>query len=218
MILLYAVVPPDATAPEVGGLGGHRLETIRAGLAAVIVEECAERPVPTAGESRRFAKIICDLAMATPMLPIRFPTVLPTSSAVLAELQAHEARWQRRLIELDGLSEVVIRAQGADSNHELDAASRRSGTSYLMSRAAALRQRDACVAEISELVRGWAQEIKVLPSQQGIRIACLVANADMRQLRDAVLGWQQAGDDRQVVVGGPWPPFSFVVDGEAESA
>jgi hypothetical protein len=217
-MLLYAVVPADSTAPDVGGLAGHHLETIRAALAAVVVEECAERPFPAAGESQRFAKIICDLAMATPVLPIRFPTVLPTSSAVLAELQAHEAEWQRRLIQLEGLSEVVIRAQGEDSDHELDAASRTSGTSYLVSRAAALRQRDACVAEISELVRGWAHEIKVLPSQQGIRIACLVANADMPQLRDALRAWQQAGNHRQAVVGGPWPPFSFVADQEPESA
>ena len=85
-------------------------------------------------------------------------------------------------------------------------------------RAAALRRRDASVAEISELVRDWAREMKVLPSQRGIRIACLVSNADIPQLRDAVLGWQQAGDHGQVVVSGPWPPFSFVVDQEAESA
>ena len=216
-MLLYAVVPADAAAAVGGGLAGHRLETIRGGLAAVVVEECAQRPSATSDESRTFAKIICDLATANPVLPIRFPTVLPTRSEVLAELQAREAGWQRRLTELDGLSEVVIRAQAVDSDHELDAASRRSGTSYLVSRAAALRQRDACVAEISELVRGWAREMKVLPSQQGIRIACLVADADMPQLRDAVLGWQQADDQRQVVVGGPWPPFSFVVAQEAES-
>jgi len=217
-MLLYAVVPPDAAAPNGAGLGGHRLETIRSALAAMIVEECPDRLDATNEDSQTFAEILCNVATTTPLLPIRFPTMLTTRSAVLAELQAHETAWRSRLDELHGLSELVIRAQWPEPDHELDAASRRSGTSYLEGRAAALRRRDASVAEISELVRDWAREIKVLPSQQGIRLACLVANADMPQLREAVLGWQQAGDHRQAVVGGPWPPFSFVVDQEAESA
>jgi len=217
-MLLYAVVPPDATAPDGKGLASPRLETIRSALAAMIVEECPDRLHGTNEESRTFAEILCRLATTTPLLPIRFPTMLTTRSAVLAELQANETGWSKRLAELRGLSEVVIRAKWPDPNGELDAASRRSGTSYLESRAAALRRGDASIAEISELVRDWARDLKVLPSQQGIRIACLVADADIPLLRDAVLGWQQVGDHGQVVVGGPWPPFSFVVDQEAESA
>ena len=96
-MLLYAVVPADATASEGRGLLGGRLETIRGALAAVIAEESAGRLDATGDESRAFAKIICDLATAIPMLPIRFPTMLPTRSAVLAELQAKEAAWRQRL-------------------------------------------------------------------------------------------------------------------------
>jgi hypothetical protein len=217
-MLLYAVVPPDATAPDGHGLANHRLETIRSSLAAMIVEECPDRLAGTNEESRTFAEILCDLPATSPLLPIRFPTMLATRSAVLAELQANETAWSKRLDELRGLSEVVIRAESPSLDQELDAASRRSGTSYLEGRAAALRRRDALVAEISQLVRHWARETKVLPPQQGIRIACLVSPADIPQLRDAVLSWQQAGDHGEVVVGGPWPPFSFVVDQEAESA
>jgi hypothetical protein len=217
-MLLYAVIPPDATAPDGHGLANHRLETIRSALAAMIVEECPDRLAGTKEESRTFAEILCNLPATTPLLPIRFPTMLSTRSAVLAELQANETAWSKRLAELRGLSEVVIRAQWSGPDQELDAASRGSGTSYLEGRAAALRRRDASVAEISQLVRDWAREMKVLPSQRGIRIACLVSNADIPQLRDAVLAWEQSGDHGQVVVGGPWPPFSFVVDQEAESA
>jgi gas vesicle protein GvpL/GvpF len=217
-MLLYAVIPADASPLEVRGLAGHRLETIRTAYAAVIVEEHPDRPGTTRDESFAFAKIICDLATATPMLPIRFPTVLPTASAVLAELQAHGAEWQRRLIELAGLSEVVIRAQPPKADHEADSASRSSGTSYLVSRAAAMQQRDTSIAEIGELVRDWAREIKVLRSQQGVRIACLVSDADVPQIRHAVEDWQQARDGREAVVSGPWPPFSFVEPQEALSA
>lgn len=216
-MLLYAVVTPDAATPDGDGLRGHRLETIRSARAAMIVEECPDRLDASKEASQTFAAILCNLAIETRLLPIRFPTMLTTRSAVLAELQAHERAWRCRLDELNGLSEVVIRAQWRKPDHELDAASRRSGTSYLEGRAAALRRHDAAVTEISELVGDWAREIKVLPSQQGVRLACLVANADMPQLRDAVLDWQLAGDHRQVVVGGPWPPFSFV-DQEAGTA
>jgi hypothetical protein len=215
-MLLYAVVPADAIAPETSGLAGHRLEIIRGKLAAVIVEESSDRINPTGDESRAFGEIICDLATTISLLPIRFPTMLPTRSAVLAELQANEAAWRGRLTELDGLSEVVIRAQwpqGAD--RDLDSASGSSGTSYLMNRAAVIHRQEASVAEISELVQAWARKMKVLPSQQGVRIACLVAHADVPPLKNAVLTWEQAGSDRQAVVSGPWPAFSFVIDQEA---
>ena len=43
-MLLYAVVPVDATAPEMHGLAGTRLEIIRGKLAAVIVEEFENLP------------------------------------------------------------------------------------------------------------------------------------------------------------------------------
>ena len=66
-------------------------------------------------------------------------------------------------------------------------------------------------------MRPWSREIKVLPSQQGIRLACLVADADVPQLRDAVKTWQQTRSGRQAVVSGPWPVFSFVGDQEAVS-
>jgi hypothetical protein len=216
-MLLYAVVPADAAASESRGLRGRRLETIRGALAAVIAEESSERLDATGDESRAFAKIICDLATAIPMLPIRFPTMLPTRSAVLAELQAKEAAWRQRLTELDGLAEVVVRAQEAEVDHEPEASSDGSGTTYLVNRAAAIHRREALVADISDLVRTWTREIKVLPPQQGVRLAFLVADADVAQLRDAVTTWQQARSGRQALVSGPWPVFSFVGDQETVS-
>ena len=217
MMLLYAVVPADATAPEMRGLHGHRLETIRGALAAVIVEECSEGLRATGDESRAFAEIICDVATTTSMLPIRFPTMLPTRSAALAELEANEAAWRQRLTELDGLAEVVVRAQETEVDHEPESASDGSGTTYLVNRAAAIHRREALVTEISELVRTWTREIKVLPPQHEVRLACLVAHAEVPQLRDAVTTWQQERSGRQAVVSGPWPVFSFVSDQETVS-
>ena len=216
-MLLYAVVAANANAPETRGLHGHRLEAIRGSLAAIIAEECSERLHASGDQSRAFAEIICDLARTTSMLPIRFPTMLPTRSAVLRELQANEAAWRRRLTELDGLSEVVIRAQEPKADHEVGAAPADSGTTYLLSRAEVIHRREASVTEISELVGPWAREIKVLPPNQGVRLACLVADADLPHLRDAVTTWQQGRGGRQVAVSGPWPVFSFVSDQEAVS-
>ncbi len=185
MMLLYAVVAPDTTAPDVPGLAGRQLEIIRAAAAAVIVEECPDGLSTTNHEAGTFAEIVCNLAQSASVLPVRFPTVLTTRSAVLAELQAHERVWGQRLRDLSGLSEVVIRAQWADA--EPDSPSNTSGTSYLLSRAAAMQQREASVAEISGLIRDWAREIKVLRSQQGIRLACLVAETDLPPLERAIL-------------------------------
>jgi hypothetical protein len=211
-MLLYAVVPADATASDTRGIFGQRLESIRGALVAVLVEESFEPISSTSDVSRAFAKIICDLATTSPLLPIRFPTMLPTRSAVLAELQANEVPWRQRLTELDGLSEVVIRAQWPEADRDVGSASDSSGTTYLMGRAAAIHRREALVAQISDLLREWARQIKVLHSQEGVRIACLVANTDVPQLRHAVMAWQQARSGSKVAVSGPWPAFSFVVD------
>ena len=216
-MLLYAVVPADAAPPEKRGLNGHRLEKIRGALAAVIVEESSEGLRATSDESRAFAEIICDLATTTSMLPIRFPTMLPTRSAVLADLQANEAAWRRRLTELDGMAEVVIHAHEAEADHKLSSVTDGSGTTYLLNRATAIHRREASVAEISEGVRAWTREIMVLPPQPGVRLACLVRGAVVAQWRDAVTTWQEARSGRQAVVSGPWPVFSFVGDQETVS-
>ena len=71
---------------------GAQLEIIRLRAAAVIVEECPRAPHATGHEARTFAEIICDLAAIDSVLPVRFPTVLTTRSAVLAELQATRGR------------------------------------------------------------------------------------------------------------------------------
>jgi Gas vesicle synthesis protein GvpL/GvpF len=216
-MLLYAVVPADAAAPGTSGLHGHRLETIRGALAAIIVEDVSELRHGSGDESRAFAQIICDLATTTSLLPIRFPTTLPTRSAVLAELRANEATWRQRLTELDGMAEVVVRAQETAVDNEPASAADGSGTSYLMKRAAALHRREALAAEISDLVRTWTREIRVLPPQPEVRIACLVTHAEVPQLREAITTWQQARSGRQATVSGPWPVFSFVGDQEAVS-
>jgi len=134
---------------------------------------------------------------------------------VLAQLQAQEKVWSQRLRDLSGLSEVVIRAQWPEA--ESDDPSITSGTSYLLSRAAVVQRQKTLVAEIRELICEWAREIKVLRSQQGIRLACLVADTDVPPLKGAILRWQEPVDCRQAVVSGPWPPFSFAVDQEAIS-
>jgi Gas vesicle synthesis protein GvpL/GvpF len=86
-----------------------------------------------------------------------------------------------------------------------------------VNRAAVIHRREASITEIAELVRPWSREIKVLSPQQSIRLACLVADGDVPQLRDAVTTWQQSRGGRQAVVSGPWPVFSFVGDQEAVS-
>ena len=83
------------------------------------------------------------MATTISMLPIRFTTMLLTRSAVLAELQAKEAAWRQRLTELDGLAEVVVRAQETEVDHEPESASDGSGTTYLVNRAAAIHRREA---------------------------------------------------------------------------
>jgi hypothetical protein len=117
--------------------------------------------------------------------------------------------WRRRLAELDGLCDPGAagrrRSRRAPSSHD-------SGTSYLVAEAADLQRREATVVEIRELVRDWMREIKVLGSQEGVRIAAWSPMPDGLRLKDPVQGWQAARSGSEAVVSGPWPAFSLVGD------
>ena len=110
MKLVYAVTTPDIGALPLIGIAGGALEAVRAPDAALIVEECEQRPSTSQESVLRFTRVVTQLSNRAPTLPVRFPTVLASKSEALAELQPRAARWRRRLDDVAGSSEMVLRA------------------------------------------------------------------------------------------------------------
>ncbi len=217
-MLLYAVVPADAIASERRGLLGRPARddpgrsspplSPRSPLSALTPRATSRVHLPRSSATwqRRFP---CSRYVSPPCcLHDRqfWQSFKPTKPRGVGDSLSSTGwlRWSS-----------VPRRQKSIMNSE--SASDGAGTTYLVNRAAAIHRREALVNEISELVRTWTREIKVLPPQHEVRLACLVANAEVAQLRDAVTTWQQARSGRQAVVSGPWPVFSFVGDQEAVS-
>ena len=60
---------------------------------------------------------------------------------------------------------------------------------------------------VRNLLDRWARDVRALPD--GRRIAVLVRCEDAPAVRDAVVESAVHHDDVEVIVTGPWPPFSF---------
>jgi hypothetical protein len=210
MMLLYAIVPPGARLPVREGIAGAPLEAVEGSAAAMVVERCGDPPDASEADSAlAFAQIVAAIAEQTATLPIRFPTSLDSREAVLAELEARGGDWARRLGEIDGLCEVSIRARAPQTDPDDGAEPTGPGTAYLARRASALRDLEATAERIEHVAGQWARETRRLPAREGVRVACLVAKADVPALRGA-LHESLDSEFGGVEVAGPWPPFRFV--------
>ncbi|MGH3453372.1 MAG: GvpL/GvpF family gas vesicle protein [Nocardioidaceae bacterium] len=209
MMLLYAVIPAQAGTPRLVGLSGNELETVSSADAAMVVEECDRQPDTSKAEAMQFARILEELAGWTTLLPVRFPSAADSRSEVRAELDRRGHEWQRRLDQLEGVVELVVRASWsghpAPTRGDLP-----SGGRYLRERAAALHADEALAIELEEVAAPWCRETQRLSARRGVRLACLARRDVTSKLRAALDTWQGQATCREVLVSGPWPPFSFV--------
>lgn len=213
MMLMYAVVPVGAAVPDLTGVSGGGLESVGGPEVAVVVEECERLPNVDQVVALRFADILTELNRSSPVLPVRFPTGMADRADVRAELRRRGPDWYRRLGELDGLVEMVVRATGPDDT-AATVDEEESGGAYLRRRAAAVRAYETLDAELRGTVDPWCRKVRRLSSAQGVRLACLVPRSAAPKLRQALDEWRERVSDHEVRISGPWPPFSFVDEPE----
>lgn len=210
-MLLYAVIPARAGTPRIVGLSGNELETVSSAEAAMVVEECERQPDASKTEAMQFARILEDLAGSTTLLPVRFPSAADSRSEIRAELDRRGHEWHRRLDQLEGAVELVVRASW--SSHSAPAlADQPVGERYLRERAAAFHADELLATELEEVAAPWCREIQRLSARRGVRLACLTRREVTSKLRDALHTWQRQAAGREVLASGPWPPFSFVAE------
>lgn len=181
-----------------------------------------------AGAVRAHERVILQALAGSSVLPMRFGTVYSTSADVHAMLRLHQTALLAELRRLAGGTEWCLTVRTDDSATADDGAvdsptadngaadSAASGTAWLLSRQAALRERASRtdrVAELLDRLRGsLAPHVRetVVSRTAGTGSARLwLLVDDVARLRDAVAELSERGYP-QLELTGPWPVYHFV--------
>jgi hypothetical protein len=113
---VYGVVPPRAPLPSgargIGDPGGKVTLLRHAQIAAVTSGVRAEAAIGTRRDLLRHSGVLDTIARSTPVLPMRFGTVLTDADAVIGELLApHHERFARALSTFEGRAQFTVRAR-----------------------------------------------------------------------------------------------------------
>ena len=197
VLVLCAVVRPET--PSEG------LERLDRGAVSVLYETRERAPRAERDELLRFGDVVQLVTRMGAALPFRFGTVVEDQASLEALAADREVGWGRRLDVVSGHVELVVHA-GEPVPH---LPSSGSGRDYLMARAAVHRHAEEVFTAVLRAVEGVSRETRLLRGRDETRLACLVPVGAEQRLRTAVQQWADERQGRDVLVTGPWPPFSF---------
>lgn len=204
MISLFAVTwRADAPALDRDGL-----DVLADGDLAMIVG-----PTPSATsreDALAFGRVVERFASAIDVLPFRYGTTAADTESARALLRQHESSWAARLLQVEGCSELAIRAVRPESD-EHPAASGAAHLDRLVSRS---RQLDIAEEDIGRLLTGRCRVVRRLSGHQELRLSCLVERHHVELLRQVIEEWAASQTELEVSVTGPWAPYSFVANNE----
>ena len=202
MILLHAIVPRDAAVPDA------RLRRHDAGQVAVLYEQRDEPPPSDRDGVLAHGLRVVALAEQVPVLPVRYGTTMAGTEELGAVAEQHADAWSRRLVQLTGRCELVVHVDLTGRNDEPDAGpADGSGRAYLLRRMEAVRRQDRALDDLRAVLAPWSEESRLLTDRR--RLAALVLRADADAASAAIAEWARDRDRVEVLVTGPWPPFSF---------
>lgn len=205
-MLLYAVLPQS---PGELSLETRRLRLHTSGSLMVAVGQCDRAPERTMSEVLAFGRVLRRLWEGSPLLPIRFGTVVADVDELERTIDEHRADWEARLEAVAGHSEFIVHVPAADGDRSsTGAVGSHSGREYLARRAMTLERRRSRVDELERRLGPYADERAVLPGDGG-RIAFLVRDEHLTDAKAAIAAWSADTGNESVEATGPWPPFSF---------
>jgi hypothetical protein len=200
--LLYAVTPPGT---EVADLLAHRGEQV-----CVLHEQVDRTPERTVPQLLSFWRKLQQAARTSPVLPIRYATVLDDLDQLDSLVVEHQDAWARRLREIAGHSELIVHLSSpALHTPEDPAESRTSGAAFLQHRAARVRAREELRRGLLDHLDGAVADHRPLPAPDEERLALFVPDSGIATVRQRIDDWSGTRDDVTVNLSGPWPPFSF---------
>lgn len=201
-LLLYAVTPADAEPPA-----GYR--ALRGSRAAVVHAERDVAPAVDRDALLAFGRAIEAISRRGPALPVRFGTAVADLAELRPWVSEHEIAWEERLAAVAGCCELLLHVDLTTPVDPGRATAGLSGREFLMRRAEVVRARQTVREEIRDVLRPSLKEDRVLTGTGADRMAVLVPEARVPQLRDDLARWANDRSDLELAVTGPWPPFSF---------
>ena len=164
-VFLYGVVPSDVE-PDVGaeGIGSPpgQIKAVREdGIAALISEVDVDQPIGRPADLNAYEHLLNEVALVTPVLPVRFGTVMTTADAVEEWLRDRQDQLASALNEFDGRIQYTVHGRF----HEPEFLSR-------------FLAEDAAAAELADQIRG-ASEME--SREQRIQLGQMIAQAVERR-------------------------------------
>jgi hypothetical protein len=203
VIVLYAIVPPG-----VGELTGLK---VFAGQEVNVLYDVRDHPPGRAVKDvLDFARRLQEVGKSGPALPVRYGSVLSDIAELRDLVQTREASWAQQLDRLAGQRELIVHLRLLENEPPPRTGKvKESGTDYLRRRAGYLHARESVLAGLIQTVGPRLTDQRSLAGTDEERVALLVPEVDVDDVRRAIGEWGASAPDLAVKITGPWPPFSF---------
>ncbi len=226
-ICLYAITDrPEMPLPAQLGLDDAVLAAIVwQGIGAVVSIHDGEPPPASADALWRYEAVVEALMECRTVLPVRYGTILPSAGAATDMLRRAYTQFTDDIARIQGQVEIGVRfvplAVGAE---DMRAAPKEpiapSGTAYLMTKFAQVRDRERRCAAATEAAHAMHAILRRLATasrfdaatadRDWIAAAFLMPRDATETFRHAVCRLAKAHPDLALLCTGPWPPYSFV--------
>jgi hypothetical protein len=234
-VYLYAITDEaHNTLPEMAGLDGYPLRSVGCRELVAVTSTCTNpAPHPTPDNVWCHERVVEALMARRAVLPMRFGSVLPDESHMLAVLDRHYAQLVSHLDHIAGRVELGLRVLCYEpmsiesvgkvglSTHERTPFMQR-GTAYLFRRLEEERRARclhdnslALTREIRQslemLAVDWSQEECPTFGAAGLLLsaAVLVDAEQADAFCAAAHALTDARPEMRLLITGPWPPYSF---------
>jgi hypothetical protein len=213
---LYAIT--DAPEARVDGTGveDRPLMDITAGGLRAVVSEHDRTPALDEPAAWRFEQVIEAQMDAGSALPVRFGSLISDSAEVQRLLESRQDDLRAGLRRVDGAVELSVSGAWTEAAPTPPEATKgQSGADYLRRRAEDQRRARELAGELRKALRGLvsAERFRLLPrATLAFSAALLVPRQHVEQVVQAVTELGLTG--LELVCTGPWPPYSFVDQGE----
>lgn len=211
-LLVYVIVEADDSAVLGTGLQRRPLRAVTEGpVAAVVSEEAAGRPDSTIGALLEFEQTVERLMHGRPVLPAQFGSVLPDEGALRALLQTRRDDLVVRLDQVRGAVQFELRARWREVQTFMPDARSNPGSAYLQV-GLELQGRARDLATALDPLAGLARASRraLLPRPDiPVLDAYLVDRTRQEEFVALVEQLNARLEQAELVVSGPWPPYSF---------
>jgi len=205
VIHLYAFTSPGARLPDVGGIGGGRLDGCRVADVVAVVSNVGEA-TSTRDAVLEHGLVVESLReIADAVLPVRFGERFADRCDLVAAVGDRAATLREGLARVHGCAEFGVRMVADRGTSERPAA---DGGEYMRARLASVAQAEAVATELHEPLARCARAA-IASAGADYAAAYLVADEDRPDFEQALSGFVAAHPELTVVCTGPWAPYSF---------